>query len=58
MDPITISAIAELAKFGLITFISFMRQAGLTDTQIEMAFQEAKKGMLARDPALIPDKTV
>jgi hypothetical protein len=54
MDPMTILAIAELSKLALSTVFSYMKQAGLTDAQIEAAFQEAKKAMLDRDPAKIP----
>jgi hypothetical protein len=54
MEPGTIAAISEIAKFGLIAYFSYMKQAGLTNDQIETAFQEAKKAMLARNPADIP----
>jgi hypothetical protein len=54
MDPTTVLAISELAKLALATIFAYMRQAGLTDAQIEAAFQEAKKMMMERDPAKIP----
>ena len=55
MDPNTVMAISELAKLGLVAYISYMKQAGLTDEQIETVYQEAKKGMLARNPSNILD---
>jgi hypothetical protein len=55
MDPFIVAAIAELAKLAFVSITSYMRQAGLTDEQIEEAFQKAKTGMLARDPNKIPD---
>jgi hypothetical protein len=54
MTPAMIVAISELAKLGLSTYLAYMQQAGLTEAQIEAVYQEAKKGMLARDPANIP----
>jgi hypothetical protein len=54
MDPAAIAAIAELAKLGLVVYISYMRQAGLTDEQIDSVFKSAKEGLLIRDPAKIP----
>lgn len=54
MNPAAIIAITEIAKLGMAAYISYMQQAGLTADQIEAAFQEAKKNMLARDPANIP----
>ena len=55
MDAATLAIIAELAKFGIITFIAYLRQAGLTDEQIDQVFQEAKNRMLVRNPADIPN---
>ncbi len=55
MDAAAIAAIAEIAKFGLITYIQYMQTAGLTDDQIDAVYQAAKAGMLTRDPAKIPD---
>ncbi|MDD5053628.1 MAG: hypothetical protein PHO27_12910 [Sulfuricurvum sp.] len=55
MDAMVITAIGEMAKVGLIAYIQYMKQAGLTDEQIDVIYQEAKAGMLARDPANIPD---
>lgn len=55
MDPTAVVAVSELVKLGLITYLSYARQAGLTEQQIDAAYQEAKKGMLIRDPAKIPD---
>ena len=54
MNPTVIAAIAELAKLGLVTYMAYMQQAGLTETQIDAVYQEAKKSMLLRDPANIP----
>ena len=55
MDATAAVAIGELAKLALMYQMERMRQAGLTEDQIEAAFQAAKAGMLARDPAKIPD---
>ena len=55
MDPVVIAAVAEIAKMGLMTYMSYMQQAGLTTEQIEAVYQKAKADMLARDPAKIPD---
>jgi hypothetical protein len=59
MDPATtatvIAAVAELAKLGMSAYISYMQTAGLSDTQIDAVYQTAKAGLLARDPAKIPD---
>ena len=55
MNPTTILAISELAKLGLTAYLAYMQAAGLTDTQIEAVYQEAKKSMLLRDPKDIPD---
>ena len=55
MNPATIAAISELAKLGLIGYMTYMQQAGLTADQIDAVYQAAKQGMLARDPAKIPD---
>jgi hypothetical protein len=49
-----IAAIAELAKLGLVTYLAYMKQAGLSEEQIDAVYQEAKKGMLLRNPADIP----
>ncbi|HSW64882.1 MAG TPA: hypothetical protein VLH56_16460 [Dissulfurispiraceae bacterium] len=54
MDPMMIIAIAELAKMAFAGIFAYMRQAGLTDAQIEDAFQSAKRAMYERDPAKIP----
>jgi hypothetical protein len=56
MDPVTITAIIKIAEMGLSAYMSFMRQAGLNDEQIETVFQNAKKRLLLEDPSLIPDK--
>lgn len=56
MELVIITAISELAKLGLMAYASYMKQAGLTDEQIEKAFDDARSGLLRRDPALIPDK--
>lgn len=55
MTPSTIIALSELAKLGMVTYLSYMAQAGLTETQIDAVYQEAKKSMLLRDPANIPE---
>ena len=55
MDPMIIAAIAELAKMAVISVTSYMKQAGLTEAQIEDVFQKAKAGMMVRDPANIPN---
>ena len=48
--------IAEVLKFGLITWVNYMQQAGMTTAEIDAAYERAKQGMLMRDPAAIPDK--
>jgi hypothetical protein len=54
MDPLTIGIIAELLKMTVSAYTAYMRQQGATEEQIEQMFQEAKKGMLDRNPADIP----
>jgi hypothetical protein len=54
MTPMMIAAIAELAKLGLTTYMAYMQQAGVTEAQIDQVYQDAKKGMLLRNPADIP----
>ena len=53
MDPIT--AIMEIAKLGMQVYVSYMRQAGLNEEQINQVFNESRQGMLRRDPSKIPD---
>ena len=53
MDPIT--AIIEIAKVGLQVYVSYMRQAGLNEEQINQVFEASRQGMLRRDPANIPN---
>ena len=55
MDPLTIAAISELAKLGIQVYVSYMKQAGLNDQQIDDAFQAARAGLIKRDPNKIPD---
>lgn len=56
MEPTTIVlTISELLKLGLAGYVAYARQQGLTDEQIEAAFQTALAGLLERDPAKIPD---
>ena len=55
MDPATIIAISELAKLGIMGLMQYLQQAGLTEEQIDGVYQAAKTGLLARDPAKIPD---
>lgn len=54
MDPATIMAISELVKLAVTSIMSYARQAGLSDEQIEAAFQAAKAGLNERDPNKIP----
>ena len=54
MTPAEIAAVAELAKFGLILYTNYMRQAGLNNEQIDAVYQSAKQEMLIRDPFKIP----
>lgn len=54
MDAMTIAAIAELMKLTITGYMVFLQQAGLSDVEIEAMFQEAKAGMLERDPANLP----
>jgi hypothetical protein len=50
-----LAAVAELAKLGLASFFAYMRLAGLTDAQIDEAYQKAKAEMLLRNPDDIPE---
>lgn len=54
MDPTIIIAISELLKLTIAGYAAYMRQQGATEEQIEQMFQDAKAGMLARNPADIP----
>lgn len=54
MDARTMYAISEIAKLGLTVYLGYMRQAGMTDAQIDAAYQSAKEAMLARDPDNLP----
>jgi hypothetical protein len=56
MDPIVIAAVAELAKMGIMAYVSYMQQAGVSNEQIADVFDKAKAGLLARDPALLPSR--
>jgi len=55
MEAIVIAAITELAKMGMQVYISYMKQAGLTDEQIDEVFKQSRAGMLSRDPANLPN---
>jgi len=55
MEAATVLAISELLKLTIVGYVAYMQQNGATDAQIETMFQEARKGMLARDPGNIPD---
>jgi epoxyqueuosine reductase QueG len=52
MDAIV--ALAELAKLGIIGLMQYMRQAGMTDQQIDEAYTQAKEAMSVRNPSNIP----
>jgi len=54
MKPEEIMAISELAKMALMIYMNYMKQAGLTEEQIDNVYQNAKATMLIRDPANIP----
>jgi len=54
MDPVTIAAIAEIAKLGMYGYMSYMAQVGLTEAQVDAAFQEAKAKLFTNDPGKIP----
>jgi len=56
MDAAAVMAISELAKMGLVVYMNYMKQAGLTPEQIDIVFNDVKLKMLSKDPALIPDK--
>jgi hypothetical protein len=56
VDPVTIAIAAEFAKFALTTLMQYFQTQGMTADQIEKAYQDAKAGMLSRDPSKIPDK--
>ena len=49
MDPLS-----ELVKVGIAAYMSYMRQNGLTEDEINKVFEDVKKEMFARDPANIP----
>lgn len=55
MDPSIVIAVSELLKLTLAGYAAYARQNGATEEQIETMFQDAKAGMLARDPEKIPD---
>ena len=55
MDPMTVAAIAELLKMGIMFLMSNAKQAGLTEDQIDAAFQTARKQLALNDPNKIPD---
>jgi hypothetical protein len=55
VDPLTVMAIADLAKMGFQFLFTRMQQAGMTADQIHTAYQAAADGMLARDPNALPD---
>ena len=46
--------ISELVKVGIAAYMSYMRQNGLTEDEINKVFEDVKKEMFARDPANIP----
>ncbi len=54
MEPTIVLAISELLKITLAGYAAYDRQNGATEEQIETMFQDAKAGMLARNPADIP----
>lgn len=54
MNPAIIVAITELLKLTIAGYAAYARQQGATEEQIEAMFQDAKAGMLSRDPANIP----
>jgi hypothetical protein len=54
MDPSIILAISELLKLTIAGYAAYARQNGATEEQIEAMFQDAKAGLLTRDPANIP----
>lgn len=54
MDPILIAAIAELLKISITSYVSFLRQQGISEAEIERLFEEARAGMLSRDPNTLP----
>ena len=53
---VALAAVSELAKLGLMTYMSYMQTAGLNEQQIDVVYQAAKSAMLSRDPSNIPDK--
>lgn len=55
MQAEAIIAVVELAKLGIMTYISYLRQVGLEEDQIDAVFQAARKTLDAQDPKNIPD---
>jgi len=54
MNSEEIVAISELAKLALMLYMSYMKQAGMTQEQIESVYNEAKNQMFLKNPANIP----
>jgi hypothetical protein len=55
MDEAIIAAIVgEVLKASITGYLVYAKQAGLTDDQIEAAFQDAKKRLAGMNPADLP----
>ena len=50
MDPTIVLTISELVKAGLQFYASYMRQQGLTEEQIQKAFDDARIELMLNDP--------
>jgi len=55
MEEAAILAISELAKEGILFYVSYMKQKGLTEAQIQETFDAARTEMLSRDPGKLPN---
>lgn len=56
MDPIIIMLISEGVKTLLPAIISAMHQSGMTEEQVNAAWQSAYARFKTEDPNLLPDK--
>ena len=53
--PVGVEIAIEVGKIALPALLSYLKQHGVTDAQIDEMYEISKQGMLARDPANIPD---
>lgn len=55
MNESEAAIIAEVAKAGIQFYASYMKQKGLTEEQINETFDNARIGMMKRDPSKLPE---